>query len=306
MVNISTVMNLQLIIFTLFICGFVLRKFNIIGAGARKGLTDLLISLILPCNIIHSFEIDLTDKMLTAGMQVLVIALLVQVISYLIGVFMYNMTEDRKKKVLRYATMCSNAGFMGNPVVENLYGAQGLVLASVYLIPLRIFMWSAGLSCFTTTSMKDVVKKLLKHPCIIAVWIGFILMFSGLRPPYFIEKSITYCSNCTLPVSMLVIGSILAEVNFRQIFKPLTFYYSFIRLILIPAITLGLCLLFRTDAITAGVCVVLAGMPAGSTTAILAEKYDGDSQYASECVFVTTVLSIITLLAESYFIQFLF
>lgn len=306
MIELTTVINLQLIIFTLFICGFILRKLNIIGSGARKGLTDLLIYLILPCNIIHSFEIKLTKQMLMCGMQVLIIASVIQILSYIMGLFMYNMADDRKKKVLRYATMCSNAGFMGNPVIEGLYASEGLVLASVYLIPLRIFMWSAGLSCFTSTSAKEVVKKLLKHPCIIAVWIGFILMFSGLRPPYFLDKSITYCSNCTLPVSMIVIGSILAEVDFKRIFKPLTFYYAFIRLILIPAITLLLCYVFGTDAMTAGVCVVLAGMPAGSTTAILAEKYDGDSKYASECIFVTTILSVVTLLIESWVIQFFF
>lgn len=105
---------------------------------------------------------------------------------------------------------------------------------------------------------------------------------------------------------MIVIGSILAEVDFKKIFKPLTFYYAFIRLILIPAITLLLCYVFGTDAMTAGVCVVLAGMPAGSTTAILAEKYDGDSKYASECIFVTTILSVVTLLIESWVIQFFF
>lgn len=303
MLDISTVANLQLIIFTIFICGFILRKMNILTAQVKKGLSDLLIHLILPCNIIYSFEIDLTNEIIRGAAMVLVIAFLIQLISYGLGKFLYNCTTNDKKKVLRYGTICSNAGFMGNPIIEGIYGAQGLVYASVYLIPLRIFMWSAGLSCFTETKGKEVVKKLLVHPCIIAAVIGFVIMLTDFRPAYFINRSIQYCSSCTLPISMLVIGSILAEVNLKRLIRPLTLYYALVRLILIPGITLGICMLLHTDALTAGVCIILAGMPAGSTTAILAEKYDGNAKYASECIFLTTVLSIVTLIMESYLIN---
>ena len=88
----------------------------------------------------------------------LVIALGIQIISYLLGLVLYRKEVNGRRMVLRYATICSNAGFMGNPVVEGIYGSQGLLYASVYLIPLRIFMWSAGLSCFTVASPKDIVK----------------------------------------------------------------------------------------------------------------------------------------------------
>ena len=107
--------------------------------------------------------------------------------------------------------ICSNAGFMGNPVVEGIYGSQGLLYASVYLIPLRIFMWSAGLSCFTVASPKDIVKKLVHHPCIIAVVIGMALMPFPEFVPGFLLQTMQSCSKCVLPVSMIVIGSIFPQ-----------------------------------------------------------------------------------------------
>ena len=115
--------------------------------------------------------------------------------------------------VLRYATICSNAGFMGNPVVVGIYGSQGLLYASVYLIPLRIFMWSAGLSCFTVASPKDIVKKLVHHPCIIAVVIGMALMPFPDVVPSFLLQTMQSCSKCVLPVSMIVIGSIFVRAE---------------------------------------------------------------------------------------------
>ena len=84
--------------------------------------------------------------------------------------------------VLQYATVCSNAGFLGNPVAEGLYGSIGLLYASVYLIPQRIVMWSAGISYFTESpSRKEVVKKVLTHPCIVAVEIGIVLMVTQVK-----------------------------------------------------------------------------------------------------------------------------
>jgi predicted permease len=83
-------------------------------------------------------------------------------------------------------------------------------------------------------------------------------------------------------------------------------YFSFIRLIIMPLIALLLCLLLKADALVSGVCVILTGMPAGTTTAILAEKYDGDAMYASECIFFSIILSLFSIPAMYYVIQMVF
>lgn len=292
--NFTPVIHLQFVIFTLFLGGAILRKLNIITPENRKSLSDLLIYFILPCNILSSFFIDMTMDVLVSSAVVLGLALAIQILSYALGKVLYIKTEERKRKVLQYATICSNAGFMGNQIIQGIYGTQALLYASIYLIPLRIFIWSAGLSCFTVTTAKDIVRKLIRHPCIISVFVGFIIMFMPFSLPSFLQDSVNYVSDCTLPVSMIIIGSILAEVNFKKILNKLNLYFTFIRLLLIPLLTLGICRLLHLDALVTGVCVVLAGMPAGSTTAILAEKYDGDSKFASETIFLSTLLSLVT------------
>lgn len=94
---------------------------------------------------------------------------------------------------------------------------------------------------------------------------------------------------------MVVIGSILAEADIRKMLKGSTLFYCVVRLLGIPAVTMIMCRLLGIGTLVTGVCTILAGMPAGSTTAILAEKYDGDAKYASECVFLSTVLSLFTM-----------
>ena len=184
---------------------------------------------------------------------------------------------------------------MGNPVVQEIYGDQGLLLASIFLIPQRIVMWSAGISCFTNEKGKNALKKVMTHPCIIAVFIGVLIMITQLSFPQFVVKTIDVLSQCTTALSMLVIGSILSEINIKSVISKLSLYYSFIRLVFIPLLVLISCIIFKVPYLVTAVSVVLAGMPAGTTTAILAEKYNGDSKLAVRLVFISTLLSLFTI-----------
>ena len=120
---------------------------------------------------------------------------------------------------------------MGNPVVQEIYGDQGLLLASIFLIPQRIVMWSAGVKCFTNEKGKNAIKKVITHPCILAVFIGMFLMISQIQLPEFATKTIDVLSQCTTALSMIVIGGILSEISIKSVVSKLSLYYCFIRLI---------------------------------------------------------------------------
>lgn len=303
MESFHAVIELQCILFLLMVVGIVLRKTNLMNAAGRGVLTDLLIHVVLPCNIINAFMIEFNMDILRSTLTVLLVSLVTELFSWLIGKFVYKNAEASKKSVMQYATICSNAGFMGNPIAEGIFGAQGLLYASIYLIPLRFFMWTAGISCFTDMKLKEAVKKLLLHPCILAVWVGFVIMGTGLVLPSPLTRTVKYLSACTLPISILIIGTILAEVNPKTLFDKDTLWFCFIRLIALPAAVMLGCILLNFDVLVTGVCVTLTCMPAGSTTAILAEKYKGNAAYASKIILLSTGLSLFTIPLFCWFIQ---
>lgn len=239
--------------------------------------------------------IKMDSTIIKSGLAILVVSIVIQLACQVFGKYFFIKTTPRQQSVLQYGTICSNAGFMGSPLIQGLYGLDGLLFASIYLIPQRIVMWSGGVACFTSAKGKDVIKKVISHPCIIAVFIGLIIMIGQIQLPNYLIISIKTLSGCTMALSMIVIGGILAEIRFRDVITKLTLYYSFIRLILIPLVVLLGCVLVNLPALVTAVATVLAGMPAGSTTAILAEKYDGDSKLAVEIVFLSTALSLITI-----------
>lgn len=295
MVDMHSVIDLQITIFLLMSAGYIMTKMKILTPESKKPLTDLVIDFILPCNIIVSFMIEMNRDIFISCFAILCASIVIQLFSTFAGRFLYPVRDKGKLAVLKYATICSNAGFIGNPVVEGLYGAQGLLYASIYLIPQRIVMWSAGVACFTPAKGRDVIKKVITHPCIIAVFIGFAVMLMPFSLPAGAVMALNTASNCTTGLSMIIIGHILAGIDIKTVISRLNIYYCVIRLIVLPLIVLAGCLLFSLDPLVTSVCVVLSGMPAGATTAILAAKYDGDEEFAAKIVFLSTLLSLITI-----------
>lgn len=294
MINFSNLLTLQGMLFLFMALGVVVTKLGILTDAGRRSMTDLIIHVILPCNIIISFYVEMSFDVLLKTGKIFVLAFGIQIMQLLLSKVLYPHVAGKRRKVMEYGTICSNAGYLGNPVVEGLYGADGLLYASVYLIPARLFLWSAGLMCFTQADKKEVVKNLLRHPCIIAVEIGFLLMVSQIPLPGLLEKSLRSVGGCTTVLSMMTIGAVIAGADMKTLISRDNLYYCFVRLVLVPGLVLAGGILFHVDSLLLGISVVLAGMPAGATTTLLAAKYDGDADFASKCTVLSTLLSLVT------------
>lgn len=295
--DIGRILSLQGTMFLLVLIGIIIRRKNILTSEGKSILTDMLIYVFLPFNIANSFRMDFDMNVLVKFVVILLFATIAQVICMTLSRILYKGEDEKKRKVLQYATVCSNSGFMGIPVVEGVFGAEGLMYGSVCLIPQRIVMWTAGISCFTEAgSKKDAIKRVIIHPCIVAVYIGLILMLFQIQLPDFIDKTLKNVGNCTTSVSMILIGAILGEItDVKSIFSKTLFFYTGVRLFLIPLLVLVACKIGGVNSLSTGIEVLISGMPAGSTTAILASKYNGDYIFAGKCIVVTTILSIITI-----------
>lgn len=293
--GIKELIDLQLMMFIMMLIGLVLKKLDIISESGKESLTNLVIYVLLPCNIIKSFMITFNKSILISFATMLIISILIQVICFIFGKILYGKHKPEQRKVLQYATVCSNAGFLGNPIAENVFGLMGLAYASIFLIPQRIVMWSAGVATFTESpDKKTLIKKVITHPCIIAVFIGLLFMFTQVNLPGFIDTSIKSLSGCTTALSMIVIGTILADVDFKTMINKTIIYFTILRLVILPLLVWVACIIFRIDQLVTGVAVLLTAMPAGTTTGILAAKYDGDYIFATKCIIFSTLASIVS------------
>lgn len=241
--------------------------------------------------------------MRSCGM-LLAVGIVLQLTCVVLNKFLFNRYPEQQKKVLQYCTIVSNGGFLGNPVAEGVYGNIGLLYASIFLIPMRVVMWSAGTSYFLTgtSDKKKVIKNVLTHPCLVAVYVGLFLMLTQVQLPTALEAAIRSIGSCNSAITMFIIGTILADVNIFTIINVTTLKFSIFRLFLLPFAAFAIGRIVGLDNTATGVAAIMTGMPAGATAAIFASRYDSDVAFATKCVVSTTILSIVTIPLWCYFI----
>ncbi|MCB6994259.1 AEC family transporter [bacterium 210820-DFI.6.37] len=293
---IAQMINLQGMLFIFIFVGMLAGKKKLVTAEGRRCLTNLTLYVVLPCNIASAFIMPFSYEMLMNFLWILLIAIGVQVFCLILSHILFNRLDENLKPVFQYATVCSNSSFMGYPVAESIYGAAGLSYTAIYLIPLRIVMWSAGLSFFTKTkNRKAMLLKVALHPCMIAVYVGLILLFFQPPLPQLVTDTLDKLGGCTTALSMMLVGMLLTDVKWKTMISVRALLFSALRLIVIPGAVFLFCKGFHIDPLITGVSVILAGMPAGTTTALLAAQYGGDAQQASKLVVLTTLLSLFTI-----------
>lgn len=286
--------DVQTVLFIYMAVGFGCRKAGIFNDVARDKLTDFVVFVTLPCMIFESFNMTFSLESLKQGALALLIAVGMSCVALLLGKVLYNRFPYEEKSILQYGTLVSNSGFAGLSVVSGAYGDEGLFLGSLFIIPTRILMWSAGISLFTRADAKQAVKKVLLNPGIIAVEVGLVRMLFQIPLPHFVDTAVDNLGGCTSPMAMALVGAILVDVPLKTVFDLKSFYLVAVRQFLLPGICLAALRLLHVDPLTIGVSVVITGMPIGSTTAILAQKYVADAKFASKCVFISTLTSLVT------------
>lgn len=297
--------SLQGALFAMMLIGAWLKKRGVIDESGRRCLTDLCVNIVIPCNIFKSCLIEFSMDVFRSCAMLLLCAVILQVICLILNQFLFNRCPSQRKKVLQYCTIVPMSGFLGNPIAEGIYGELGVLYASIFLIPMRVVMWSVGTTYFVANSQvdrKQVLKNVLTHPCLVAVYLGLIAMVTQVRLPSVITETVRHIGNCNSALTMFIVGTILADVRLRSIFKKDALIFSLFRLVILPAIALGVGRLLYLNSVALGISVLMTGMPAGATAAIFAAQYKSDAPFATKCVVLTTLLSVLSLPIWCYLI----
>ena len=285
MESFSRMLNAQMVLLVYLAVGMYCMKAGLIDRETKKKLVDIILKITLPCMIFNSFNKPLTPEVLIQTALILVVAVAISILSFLLGKVIYNKYPQKKKSILQYCTLVNNSGFLGMPMVSAVYGSDGLFAASIFIIPNRIFMWTAGLAMFTTADFRTKCRNILLNPCIVTVFLGIVRRMTGFPVPGFLDEA----------VAKMVIGTMLIGVPWKKLLEPSIFYLAFVRLIALPLVALFILNLIHAEPMLAGVSLILTGMPAGSTSALLAAKYGADEDYASRCIVTTTIMSLATI-----------
>lgn len=294
---IGDLLQLELIMVLLVMVGIVLRRRGTITDQGRDCMTDVLMMVILPCNILLSFQTNEDVQAIGNSLITVVISVLVMLVTAVLGKLLYRGREEHQQKVFRYGLINSNALFIGLPIIQSLLGDAGVIQQAMYMIFVRMFCWSYGLSLYTgvKADWKASCRRLMTNMCMISAVLGLVMTLTGIRLPSFLNRTLQYASNSMMLISMLLIGVVLAEMDIRQLFRLDVWGFTLVRLVVLPAVVLFGCRMFQVSYIVTATCTLLSGMPAASLTAVLAARYNGDSELGALLVAVSTIASSVTI-----------
>lgn len=284
----------QTLLFLFILLGVFICKAGIINENSRVSFNLFLINVTLPAMILNSFLGEVSFTQLSQAGLVLAVSAGSCLLAFFAGRFLWRRQPLEKRSTLVFGTMFSNAGNAGLPVVQLVFGETGVFYASIFLIPVRILMWTLGVSLFLPGEGKGRWKKLLLNPSILVVFLGLGLMLTGMRLPGVLSMAVKRVGDITGPLSMILIGTALAELPLKEAFCREAWLLSLLRLAVLPLVTLGVLLLLKADMLVSRVTFVLCAMPVATNTVVLSERYRADYHLASKCVFLSTVLSLFT------------
>ncbi len=283
------------VILLLIAVGYIVTKRGIFTERGASEVTTLLIKLVTPCLIINSLLGSDGSLQLTEMLLSIAVAFLSMAVSLVLSLVTFRKEPPERRKVLRFATIFSNAGFMGIPLVESIVGGKGVIYGSFFIVVFNIVCWTYGYSMMSGGA-KMSVRTALLNPGMVGLMIGLPIYFLKLPLPAIVTEPIGFLSNLNTPLAMLVIGSYIAKVDLHSFVSDLAVYkMAFLRLVAAPALYLAALLLVRPEPDLLVSSVIQASAPVAANTVLFAVQYHQDSELASKTVAVSTVLSIITI-----------
>jgi len=286
------------VLFVLIVVGFICGKTRIITSEGKKILSHFLIQAIVPAMIINAYlNMEFNPEVLVNLLQAFGLSAGSILFAMLVSWLILRKMKTPNKKVLWFAWSYSNAAYMGFPLVKGLFGDEGMLYASVFATVFNIIIWSAGYAVMSgETDGKKLAKSVIKSPVTCSVIVGLLLYLCRIPVLEVIKQPIRMMGEATTPISMIIIGVMIAESKIKSIVANREIWMTVaVRLVLIPVITFGLYYLFGIGGMVGSVILIQAASPTAATTSVLATQFNHDEAIGAGTVVITTICSIVTL-----------
>jgi predicted permease len=284
------ILEKMLSVFIIMAIGFIAKKARAVDAAFTRSLSAFLLNIALPFAFVASLDRSIPKSALPELGIMLLWSVALHLASIGFSAVAYRRFPEGKRKVLSFATVFTNCAFMGLPVAQSIGGSKGLMLGAMYNIVYIVFIYTYGMSLFRAGTV--LWRRALLNPGLIAILIGLVLWLLPFSLPSFALEAIGIMAKLQTPLAMFIVGANIAAIRIKEIRLSRELVTAIVvRLLVLPLAAYG-----ATRALGApGIALVMVAMPAGAQTVVVSEMLGGDSVFASEVVFTTTVLSVFTI-----------
>lgn len=278
--------------------GYFLKKIHFFKMQTMADLNKFVFNVLFPASIgISILKSDITSIMDVRYISYVVFLMFfVFIICALLGkVFSQNKGEET---VMTQAMYRGNFIVMGFPMLTAVLGNEYLALGSLVLFISQFFYNIASVSLFErlssdTEGILSLIKKILKAPLIISIFVGLILNILNVHIGV-LEAPISKIGSIASTIALLTIGH---NLNFEMDvsrFKKV-FFVTFTKLVIGATIAIIVGHLFDISYEQMVCSVILFGAPCAVNTYIFAQNYGVEAELAQYFVIMTTICYMFTL-----------
>ena len=292
---INIIMNIIFPIFFLITVGFIAqKKFNL----DIRTFAKLNMYVFLPA-IIFS-KIYRTEVTLELFSTIFVYLILIFIGTLALGTLITRMVNYPRgvRNTFTNSLLFFNAGNYGLPVAEIAFQSNPLattvqifimVIQHILLNTFGVFQASRG-----RNESKQALQNVFLMPALHMLVLVIIIKTFGIVIPEFLMVPVENLGKGFIPIALITLGVQLAEVKISVSLKDILIFTS-ARLILGPLMGLGLVMLMGVEGLLAKVLILGVATPTAVNVAIIAREFDSEPEYASQIVFITTLLSAVTI-----------
>ncbi|MFP7296187.1 AEC family transporter [Neobacillus niacini] len=288
------------VLYGMALLGFLIRKKGILNEHANDVLTQLILNITLPALILFSLDISFSYTIAKEFLWLVSMSAYILLLSILLAIWMSrrSILDGNQKSVYQGLIIFGNQGFIGYAVVYILLGEQGIIYLTIFNLCYLILIWTYGIYLFNKGTEVINWRKIFMNPGILFTLTGLLIFFLPVHLPDMLSRGLESVGKMTVPLSMMMIGLLIADVKRKDISIFVKNIYlwkaSFIRLLLIPMLLLPFALLTIPYPLLV-IAVLVSGMPAAPTISLYAQKYNADTSFSSLGVLFSTLLCMITI-----------
>ena len=283
----------------MMLVGFVCAKLKVTGPEFNKYASSLMANVLLSATILKS--IISLETTVSNGTLFYVFALyfIMMGIAYVLAKIMSKLlpATEGDRAVLLCLAMYMNVAFIGFPLVDAVYGpGEASFYACLSAMPFNMLMYSAGVISLRGKSAEKIGFKFLLNAPLIATLIGVVVFLAKISVPELLSDTISTLAGATVPISMIILGTSLGNISFKAAFDDWRIYvFCAVRLIICPIVVFYALSLFVVNEMLVGVITILSATPSAVVLTPLSIQYDKNEHLCSKGVFISTVLSAVTL-----------
>lgn len=300
-------------IFLMIGIGWVARRRQIISAETTRSLSRLLTTYFYPALIFTSMTRHFNTESLIANWQLPAGTFVIMLIGFSAGLLVERLlTDPHSPQGHAFLFQCTvnNYSFLPMPLALMFWGEPGVAGLIFSAIGPELAIWTLGVYALSGRKLRlGSLRQLINPPLVTMVATLCLVILRDQLPtavagfaarPAAAEftaaasAALTLLGGATIPIAMMVAGSRMAGLRAHHLFSRIQLALALLRLVIIPAIAIGLMAILPLADEIRRILILVAVMPVAVVSVVLCELYDGDSDFAASSVLITHLLCLLT------------